>query len=390
MIDNFSFISGRQIYFGAGTFARLPEIIIQQGNNVLLLHGNHSFKKSAHYKFLVDTLHQKQVSVFAESVVSEPSPKLVNNMCDKYRRMHLAAVVATGGGSVIDAGKAVSAMLTKDDAVEIYLEGIGNSIHDGKKIFFIAVPTTAGTGSEATANAVLSMVGDKGYKRSLRHPYFIPDVAIVDPQLMLSCPVPLTVYCGMDAFSQLLESYLSPKASVFTDMLAWKAIECFHASLFRAIDDGYDMEARTGMAFAALVSGICLANAGLGLVHGMASAIGGLFVIPHGVVCGSLLAAANKYSLQKIKQLYPDSPAMYKYAKMGELFTGQTGKTAEYYADAFIAILEDWMQRLHIPKLGDYAIKQEHIPLILEKSSNKDNPVQLNRDEMTAVLTECI
>ena len=180
----------------------------------------------------------------------------------------------------MDAGKAISAMLTQEGSVKDYLEGVGHKHPSGNKVPFFAVPTTSGTGSEATKNAVLSEIGPNGYKKSLRHDHFVPDLAIVDPDLTLSCPPGLTAYSGMDAFTQLLEAYVSTKAHPFTDALCEKALELLSGSLLQAYQDGENIEAREAMSYAAWTSGIVLAQVGLGVVHGFASAVGGMFDNP--------------------------------------------------------------------------------------------------------------
>ena len=187
-------------------------------------------------------------------------------------------VLSTGGGSVIDAGKAVSAMLRVEGSVAEYLEDVGTRKHPGTKVPFVAVPTTAGTGCEATRNAVLSRVGPDGFKKSLRHDNFLPDAAVVDPVLTLSCPPDITAACGLDALTQLLESFVSTKASVLTDVLALSGLEHIGNSLVPACtNSGQDIDMRANLSYAALMSGITLTSAGLGTVHGFASSIGGLF-----------------------------------------------------------------------------------------------------------------
>ena len=210
-------------------------------------------------------------------VSGEPSPELIDTTVEKYRNEAVDAIVAIGGGSVLDAGKAISAMLHRTESIKEFLEGVGTIEHPGTKLPFIALPTTSGTGSEATKNAVISHVGKSGYKKSLRHDNFVPDIAIVDPRFTLSCPQNITAASGMDCFTQLIESYLSDKANEYTDALAWEGLKEIKSSLVQSYMHGNDIQARTGMAFASLTSGICLANAGLGVVHGFASSIGGLY-----------------------------------------------------------------------------------------------------------------
>ena len=184
----------------------------------------------------------------------------------------------------MDAGKSISAMLTKTESIKEYLEGIGTKKHDGKKMPFVAVPTTSGTGSEATKNAVISEIGGRGFKKSLRHDNFVPDSVVIDPRLMISCPQNVTAASGMDVFSQLIEGYLSTNSSPMTDALALSGLRYIKEGLLKSYETGDDIDARGKVAYASYLSGVVLANAGLGTVHGFASPIGGYFDIPHGVV----------------------------------------------------------------------------------------------------------
>ena len=291
----------------------------------------------------------------------------------------------------MDAGKAVSAMLLQEGSVVDYLEGVGTGVeHSGKKVPLVAVPTTAGTGSEATKNAVLSRPGPQGFKKSLRHDNFVPDVVLLDPKLMLSCPPFITAACGMDAFTQLLESYVSTKASPMTDALALSGLEHIGASLVLACTHGAgDENVRASMAYAALMSGITLANAGLGLVHGLASAIGGGFDIPHGVVCGTLMGAVNAFTIQKLTaEQGPEHPALKKYARVGALLKGmQMGDVAQG-CEMLLETIASWTETLKIPHLGEYGIRESDFDGILAGSGNKNNPLPLGADEIRGVLKE--
>ena len=197
---------------------------------------------------------------------------------------------------------------------------VGTKDHPGTKIPFIAVPTTSGTGSEATKNAVISRVGKDGFKKSLRHDNFVPDIALVDPELTLSCPQNITAASGMDCFTQLTEAYLSTKSNEYTDALAFEGLKAIKSSLLRTYRDGNDIEARSGMSFAALTSGICLANAGLGVIHGFASSIGGLYNIPHGIVCGTLMAVSNELTVRRLREIPGSTDCPEKVCIAGKTF----------------------------------------------------------------------
>jgi len=270
----------------------------------------------------------------------------------------------------------------------VFLEVVGDREHPGTKIPFIAIPTTAGTGSEATKNAVLSSVGPHGFKRSLRHDNFVPEIALVDPELTRECPPDITAASGMDCFTQLTEAYLSTRANEYTDALALAGIKAVKESLRRACADGDDMEARSGMAFAALTSGICLANAGLGAVHGIAGTTGAMFNIPHGVVCGTLMAAANEVTVRELRNSDKESGALRKYSILGRLVTGKERGTDEYFQDTFIQYLHLLTESLELPRLRQYGLTQGDIITISTATDSKNNPVRFSTQHFQEIITQ--
>ena len=285
MIKDFNLILPHRTIFGNGKINELPALAKLYGNDILLVTGQSSFINSKYCENLCNTFDLIGIKYHMFTVSHEPSPENIDQAVIRFSNIPVKLVIAIGGGSVIDSGKALSAMLFKKESVTDYLEGVGNLVHPGNKIPFIAVPTTSGTGSEATKNAVISHTGKNGYKRSLRHDNFIPDIALLDPELTLSCSKEQTAISGMDCFSQLIESYLSDKSFPFTDNLAIEGITAIKNYLIRSWNWGQDLEAREGMSYAAYLSGICLTNAGLGAVHGFASSVGGIINIPHGTIC---------------------------------------------------------------------------------------------------------
>jgi len=388
MIPAFRFSRIPDVHFGAGKFSMLADLIARRGTRVLLVTGKRSLEAAGRKDMLLDALRRKGVTVFHVPVPGEPTPELVDETAAQHRDAGIAVVCAVGGGSAIDAGKAVSAMLPKEDSVSDYLEGVGTKTHDGVKVPFVAVPTTAGTGSEATKNAVLSRVGPGGFKRSLRHDGLVPDAAVIDPELTLSCPAPVTAASGMDAFCQLLEAYVSVKANPMTDALALSGLQYASRNLLPACTDGAsDIEVRAGMSYAALLSGMALANAGLGIVHGLASAIGGLFDIPHGVICGTLLAPAVRTTVGKLRELGEEGGRfLEKYARVGEMVTGESGRGAGWYCDALADELERWTGFLGLPSLGGYGVSKADVDGILDGTANKNNPVQLEREDIRRIV----
>jgi alcohol dehydrogenase class IV len=386
MVKPFVFARSPRIIFGTGKIAELPGIAKEFGNDILLVVGKSSFINSKHGDYLTHTFDLTGTRYHKIVINREPSPEMIDQAVIRIQPNKINLVIAVGGGSVIDAGKAISAMLNKKESVVNFLEGVGNMEHPGTKVPFIAVPTTAGTGSEATKNAVISHIGPLGFKRSLRHDNFTPDYAIVDPELTLNCPPDITAYSGMDCFTQLVESYVSEKANVITDALALDGLKYIKQSLYRAFRMGQDIEARTGMSYAALISGITLANANLGAVHGFASSIGGLFNIPHGVVCGTLMGATNRVTIEKLKQAGTNHAALIKYALLGKMFTEQENKTDDWYREAFLDTIEQWTETFALPRLSKFGVKQSDISKIAGSTDSKANPVKLEMDEYISIL----
>jgi len=255
----------------------------------------------------------------------------------------------------------------------------------------VAVPTTAGTGSEATKNAVLSERGPNGFKKSFRHELLVARVALVDPDLLASCPKPLIAANGMDAFTQLLESYVSTRASPFTDALALSGLEAFRDGFWPAWEEDHPQAAAgySRMAYASLLSGITLAQTGLGSVHGMAAPLGAMFPIPHGVVCGTLVAEATAANIQALRARAPDSEALDKYARVGELLSGRRYATPVEAADALVGLLREWLARLALPPLSDYGVEAGDLAKVAagsRGSSMKTNPLVVTDAELIEVL----
>lgn len=377
------------IFFGKGEISRLPEIINKTARCPLFLLSPTFARTDCWQDLYKKFSQQNNIALYIEELSGEPSPESINRITEKLRNKNIDLVVAIGGGSVLDSGKAVSAMLCEPQCVETYLEGVGTELPSGKKIFFIAIPTTSGTGSEVTSNAVITKLGAGGFKRSLRHDNYIPNIALIDPSLTLSCPAKLSTACGMDTFTQLVEGYLSTHCSVMTDCIAIDGIKALSRSLEKVHFDGNNLDARTDLSYAALCSGIVLANAGLGTVHGFASTLGGLFPIPHGTVCGTLMAQANRLTLTRLRKTGEHPEALEKYALLGCIF-GCTAKSTEVQQDFFIEELFRFSTLFEMPSLRNYGVKREDISEIIRLSGNKNNPAQLNVEELTELLTSRI
>ena len=378
------------IHFGTGKIEQLPSLLKSlKAHKVLVVTGGKSLDHSGNWSVIQSLFEQNQITMKRISYSGEPSTPDLDRLCQEYRPQQIEAVVGIGGGSVIDLGKALSAMLPHQNSIFDHLEGVGKGIpHSGVKLPYLAIPTTSGTGGEVTKNAVISEVGPNGYKKSLRHDNLIPDGIIVDGNLLTSCPRQITAACGLDAFTQLLEPFLSPTASPLTDAIALSGIEKLAEYFLPACgSEANNPQVREGMAYASLCSGICLANAGLGIVHGLASPVGGLFPIPHGVVCGTLVAIANKVTLEAIRAREPQNLALAKMSRVGQILSTETGKSEHYYADFLIQTLEEWTEQLGIPKLSDYGVKARDLETIVEQTSNRNNPIKLTREEILAILS---
>jgi alcohol dehydrogenase class IV len=383
----FSLLPLPAIYFGAGRFSSLAELAGTFGTEVLVVTGTHSLQHSGRLSSLFDALRTAGMHVSHLAVDREPSPELIDSAVSIYRDRSIDVVLAGGGGSVLDGGKAVSAMLLYDCTVERFIEGIGGEVHDGRKVPFIAVPTTAGTGSEVTNNAVISMVGRNGYKRSLRHIAFVPDIALIDPELMVTVSPELTAASGMDACTQLLEAFTSPFATPYTDALVLSGLEHFSRSFLGACTDrSLDIDVRGDIAYAALMSGIALSNVGLGIVHGFASSVGGLFDIPHGVLCATLLAEATKENMAALHCLDPDHPAQQKYVRAGALVSGVVLEDVVSGCSLLLQKLEEWQELLCFPRLGSFGIGAGDLDHIVSVTRSKSNAVQLDAAAMKRIL----
>ena len=389
MLNSFDFAATPHIHFGVGMRSTLVSIIQTYGSKVLLITGGKSFDDSKLCQNLFSEL-KENFEVRREKVSGEPSPDMVDAWVQTYQGFSPSVVLAIGGGSAVDAAKAVAGLLPSGDSVMDYLEGVGKGkVFANKTTPLIAMPTTAGTGGETSKNAVLSVIGEDGYKKSFRHEDLVAKHIILDPELTLTCSQEVTAACGMDAFTQLLESYVSTKASPMTDALAWSALEKIVTALPAAYEDGSDMQARSDMLYASSISGLTLANAGLGSVHGLASPLGAFFPIPHGVVCGSLLFEATRANIQAMQTRDTSNPALVKYAKVGRLFAPEMRMDDADALKMLLGMLELWQQHLNMPRLSQYGVTETDVDNIIENISGGSyatNPVMLTHDELTTLL----
>jgi len=413
--SKFSIARLPRILFGSGTSGELGAVVREFGRKALVVVRGPGFTESTDWARLLVALESAGVKVSVEAVSGEPSPTLIDGIVARHRgggagsgagsgrgagAAPIEVVVGVGGGSVLDTAKAVAGLLVPGNSVMDHLEGIGPELpYRGPAVPFVAVPTTAGTGSEATKNAVLSVRGAGGFKKSFRDESLVARVAIVDPDLLAACPPELIAGNGMDALTQLLESYVSRRANPFTDALAVSGLTCVRDGLLTWFEsasiDCADVSpetvaaARERMAYAALCSGICLAQAGLGAVHGLASPLGAQFPIPHGVACGATLTEATRVNIAALESRDPESVALSRYAEVGSLFTGIPGAGDQEAGTALIVALGLLTARLNVPRLSAYGVTEASIPTLVADSrgsSMKTNPIVLTDEEIASIL----
>ncbi|MDP1524427.1 MAG: iron-containing alcohol dehydrogenase [Rhodocyclaceae bacterium] len=387
MILPFSIARLPRIEFGSGAFRKLPDIAASYGQRLLLVTGAHSFHASAQATWLFEALKDRSIGWEVVTIAVEPAPTFIDATVAALRNQAFDAVIGIGGGSALDAAKAIAGLLKPGNSVMDHLEGVGPELpYHGPATPFIAVPTTAGTGSEATKNAVLSLDGQ--FKKSFRDDALVAEWAIVDPDFLVTCPPALIAADGMDAFTQLLESFVSTRSNPMTDALARSGIMAVKDSLLSLYHE-QSAEARAKMSYAALLSGICLAQTGLGSVHGLAAPLGAFFPIPHGVACGTLVATATAVNIAALQARDPDSPALPKYAEIGRRFAMQKGLNGGEARAYLVDTLRQWEAQLALPRLAGYRLTSADFSRIVANSrgsSMKTNPVVLTDDEITGIL----
>jgi len=391
-IKTFSIARLPRIEFGEGSFALLPRLVARYGKRLLLVTGAHTLQQSSQWAWLQDALAVEGVEWAQLVVAEEPSPQLVDEAVARFKGKDFDLVVGIGGGSVLDAAKAIAGLLKPSNSVMDHLEGVGPELpYRGPATPFIATPTTAGTGSEATKNAVLSQQGAGGFKKSFRDEQLVPEYALIDPALLKPCPPELIAANGMDALTQLLESYVSTKANPFTDALALSGLNSVANHLLNWYQEGPDAEeSQAHMAYAALLSGITLAQVGLGSVHGLAAPLGAFFPIPHGVACGTLVAQATRVNIEAMMAREPENIALKKYAELGRLFSGEQRLSDSQAYQALVNCLEDWTDQMALPPLGQFGIAAADVARIVANSrgsSMQTNPILLTDEELVQLVS---
>jgi alcohol dehydrogenase class IV len=381
--ERWEFATAGRIVFGRGTAREAPAIVAGFGRRVLVVTG----ATPSRAEWLVDGLAALGTETELVTVDGEPDVTFAHNGAASARRKHTDVIVAIGGGSAIDAGKAIAALATNDGDVFDYLEVVGRGqALTAAPLPFVAIPTTAGTGAEVTRNAVLA-VPDQRVKVSLRSPLMLPRVAIVDPELTYDLPPALTACTGLDALTQNIEAFLSQRATALTDALCREGIRRAARSLRSACTDGPNANAREDMSIASLCGGLALANAGLGAVHGLAGPIGGMLKAPHGAVCAALLPVVFAANTEAVASRAPGHPALARMDEVARLLTGVPVATARDGVTWLAALVCD----LGVPPLSTWGLAAADIPAIVEQaarsSSMRGNPIALTPDELGVVLS---
>lgn len=384
---NFEFATATRILFGRGCLNELGALTADlAAGTALVVTGKHPERAAP----VCERLEQQRIRVVSFCIPEEPTTDLIRQGVRKARDEACTLVIGCGGGSALDAGKAIAALLTNGGDPLDYLEviGAGQPMTMPAAPFF-AIPTTAGTGTEVTRNAVLKSPEHR-VKVSLRSPLMLPRAAIVDPALTDSLPPDITATTGLDAFTQVLEPFVSNKANPLTDAVCREGLRRAARSLQRAVEDGANRDARDDMALASLFGGLALANAKLGAAHGFAGPAGGMFPAPHGAICARVLPSVIETNVRALQEREPDNPALRRYDEIARIVTGKPDAAA---ADA-VRWVQELCDALNVPGLSAYGMTADDIPALVEKaasaSSMKGNPIALTPDDMRDILRQSL
>ena len=382
----FEFATATQIIFGAGKAVEIGTYAPTLGRRAMVVTG----RSSARADLILEQLEKQGIESVFFSVMGEPTTDIALAGVQKARQAACDWVIGIGGGSVIDTGKVIAALLTNAGKLLDYLEVIGKGkLLEKVPAPYVAVQTTAGTGAEVTSNSVLESPEHR-VKVSMRSPLMFPRWAVVDPELTYSMPPSITASTGLDAFTQLLEAFVSNKANPLTDGICREGLRRAAGSLVRVFEDGRDKEAREAMSLASLFGGLALANAKLGAVHGIAGPLGGMFKAAHGAICGRLLPSVMEMNISALQMREPESPSLARYREVARIVTGNT----EAEPSDGVNWVQNVCSQLKLPPLADYKITEADFPLVVEKasaaSSMKGNPIQLIEEELVQILRRAL
>ena len=378
----FEFTTATRIIFGPGKLAEVGHIAHSFGTRPLVVTGRDTKRAET----LLGDLREQGMKPSVFSAAGEPTVAIVEEGIVTAKKENADCVIGFGGGSALDAAKAIAIMVTNGGAVLDYLEVIGRGQSSSKpSLPCLAIPTTAGTGAEVTRNAVIGSPEHRA-KVSLRSPHMLPRVALVDPDLTLPLPPAITAASGMDALTQLIEPFVSLRANPLTDALCREGIPRVARSLRSAVENGSSKPPREDMALASLFGGLALSNAGLGAVHGFAGPIGGMFSAPHGAICAALLPHVMQANLKALRGRQPQSPAEVRFTEVARLLTGIPDATA----DDGVKWVKQLVAVLRIPGLKTYCVAEGDLDEVVLKSqkasSMKGNPIELTPNELREIL----
>ena len=385
----FEFLPTPRIFFGPKQFQKIGLLVKEFGSRLLVVASGSALNSPETRETLTVSISKHNIEFDTFLIKGEPTIELIDLGVQRAEEFKPNVIIGLGGGSAVDASKAIAGLLINGGSARDYMEVIGKgSVITQPSLPIIAVPTTAGTGSEVTKNAVI-LAKEEKFKASIRSSYLVPKIAIIDPRLMVTVPPSVTATCGMDALTQLIEAYTSNKSQPLTDAFALLGVEKASKSLLICYKNGQSLEAREDMALASFLSGVCLANAGLGAVHGFASPMGGL-QIPHGVICSALLAPTIETNIKELTKMDPNNVTLAKYAKLGKIVSRISSTSIPEAHSALIDYLKQLTKELNIPTLSEYGMTESDIHIIVEKtkkaSSMRYNPIKLGEDSLTNIL----
>jgi alcohol dehydrogenase class IV len=389
----FEFLPTPRLFFGSKQFHKIGTLVKELGSRLLIVASGSALNSPETRETFTVSILKQEIEFDTYLITGEPTIETIDSGVQKAKEFKADVIMGLGGGSAVDASKAIAGLFTNGGSARDYMEVIGKgSVITQPSLPIIAVPTTAGTGSEVTKNAVILARKEK-FKSSIRSPLLIPKIAIIDPRLMQTVPPSVTATCGMDALTQLIEAYTSNKSQPLTDTLALLGVKKASKSLLICYRKKQSLEARENMALASLLSGICLANSGLGAVHGFASPMGGLR-IPHGVICAALLAPTIEANIQQLTMKEPENATLIKYAKLGEIVLEKTIPSINDAHIALVDYLKNLTKELNIPTLSEFALTDSDVQTIVEKamksSSMKYNPIELKEKVLKEILYQVI